>query len=114
MYADKQQFNPAGQGGWGMRVGQDPQVEGSAIRSLEVHTEMERLKEQIEVISMTSETLANRLSPVRSQCGSGQAGTQTNAPEPVLCGMAAAIRSQRQRLETIQIELHRALNELEI
>jgi hypothetical protein len=118
MYGRNQITGAAAQTGqdYGAALGQSYQAaeKYTETRSLEVVGEMERLQKQVEALAMVSEVLANRLSPVRSQCGSGQAGSQQSAPEPVLCGVAATIRSHRQRLEMIHGELQRALNELEI
>jgi archaellum component FlaC len=123
MYADKQQFNPMGYahggggamaGGLGAVAGHGASLGETSLRQPEVMGEMDRLQKQVEALAMVSEVLANRLNPIRSQCGSGQAGNQQSAPEPVLCGVAASIRTYRQRLEMIHAELQRALNELEI
>jgi hypothetical protein len=117
MYADKQQFNPMDYGAKGapayvQAVGS---IGGeSAMRQPEVVGELDRLVKAVEILSMTAESLTNRLNPVRSQVGNLASGGQTSPPEPVLCGMASALRSTRQRLEGVQNELHRALNELEI
>jgi hypothetical protein len=118
MYADKQQFNQIGYGAAAGAAAGYMQAVGAiggetALRQPEVVGEMDRLQKQVEALAMVSETLANRLNPIRSQCGAGVAGNQS-APEPVLCGVAATIRSHRQRLEMIHGELQRALNELEI
>lgn len=87
----------------------------TAARQPEVVAEMERLQKAVDMLAMTTETLTTRLNPVRSQVGNTLAREGANgAPEPVLCGMADALRSQRRQLEGIQSSIQLALNELEI
>lgn len=86
----------------------------TAQRQPEVRGEIDRLEKAVEVLGMTADTLAARLDPVRSQTGNAVSGKDPSAPEPVLCGVAGAIRSQRQRIEAAQNLLARAINELEI
>lgn len=86
----------------------------TAARQPEVRAEIDRLEKAVEILNMTADTLAGRLDPVRSQTGSLAGSGGNSAPEPVLCGVAGAIRTQRQRVETAQMILQRALNELEV
>lgn len=83
-------------------------------RQPEVISEFERMQKAVEVLHMTAETLCARLGPIRNQCGGLKQEQATSAPSPVLCSVADRIRADRQRLEAIQSELQRALNELEI
>jgi chaperonin cofactor prefoldin len=112
MYADqvRAQQSIAGAGYLGgAMLGMD-----AAQRQPEVRAEMERLESVTDLLGKTAETLTARLETVRSQTGNQTPGSAGSAPEPVLCSYASAIRTQRQRLETVQNMLQRALNELEI
>lgn len=92
------------------------QMAQDAARQPEVRAEMERLEKAAETLLKTAEVLSDRLDCVRNQCSNGLAGdkVQGAAPEPVLCGYANAIRTQRKKVESAQAILQRAMNELEI
>ena len=83
-------------------------------RQPEVRAEMDRMEKATDLLGQTASTLLDRLDAVRSQTGAGIACGKESAPEPVLCGVAGAIRTQRQRVESVQQLLQRILNELEI
>lgn len=86
----------------------------TAARQPEVRAEMERMEKATDLLGMTASTLLDRLDPVRTQANSAIGCGKESAPEPVLCGVAGAIRTQRQRVENVQQLLQRILNELEI
>lgn len=83
-------------------------------RRPEVAAEMERLEKAAEILFKTADALSVRLDCVRNQCSNSLAGKDPSAPEPVLCGYANAIRTQRKKVESAQAILRRAMNELEI
>lgn len=85
----------------------------TAVRQTEVEGEMSRLAKAVEILGMTADNLTQRLQPVRRP--TGVAGNKEPiAPEPVLCDLAATIRTRRQSVESITSGLQQALNELEL
>ena len=96
--------------GYSERDAAMPQI---ANRQREVDAEMALLESAVDTLGLTVEELTGRLSPVLNRCPTDQ-NACTGEPAPVLCLLADAIRSQRQRVEVARDMLRRALSELEL
>jgi hypothetical protein len=75
---------------------------------------MKRLANMVDELGMVVEQLAARLNPIRRSVGSQIGKGEPQAPEPVLCEMAAVLRNQRATVERHVAMLRTAMHELEI